>query len=195
MCGCYYVSDEMVRELERVIKNIDTTERVGRQDIFPSQKGLVLAERCRDLRPEPMIWGFPKYTGNGLIINARSETALESGMFRDSLLRRRCIVPAGGFYEWNRAHEMVVFTSGNMPVLYMAGFYSIFGDQYRYVILTTEANQSVAPVHPRMPLVLEESEIRDWIFDTDFMKQTLSKTPLPLVKAQEYEQQTMGFIL
>ena len=159
MCGRYYVSDEMVRELERVIKNIDTTERVGRQDIFPSRKGL------------------------------------ESGMFRDSLLRRRCIVPAGGFYEWNRAHEMVVFTSGNMPVLYMAGFYSIFGDQYRYVILTTEANQSVAPVHPRMPLVLEESEIRDWIFDTDFMKQTLSKTPLPLVKAQEYEQQTMGFIL
>lgn len=191
MCGRYFVSDEMVRELERVVKIPDPGLVTERADVYPSQKAIVLAERCRDIRLEPMSWGFPRFTGKGLIINARAESALESAMFRDSLLRRRCVIPAGGFYEWNRAHEMATFTDGNTPILYMAGFYNTFGSDQRFVILTTEANASVSPVHVRMPLILSESDIRSWIFDEEFARQALLKTPAPLVRTQAYEQRTM----
>lgn len=183
-----------VANKDRVSWNGGMDRRIQRQDVLPSQRSLVLAERCMDIRLEWMLWGFPRYNGSGLIINARSESALESVMFRDSLLRRRCVIPAGGFYEWNRSREMATFTRSGAPILYMAGFYNIFGSDYRYVILTTAANASVSPVHSRMPLILEEDEIRDWIFDDGFMKRTLTKIPAPLVRKQDYEQQTLRFL-
>ena len=51
---------------------------------------------------EEMSWGFPQYQKKGLLINARAETALERKMFRDSVLHRRCIIPAKQFYEWDQ---------------------------------------------------------------------------------------------
>ena len=56
-------------------------------------------------KAEEMLWGFPRFEGNGLIINARAETALERRTFRESVRRRRCVVPARGFYEWNAVRE------------------------------------------------------------------------------------------
>ncbi len=168
--------------------------RPDRRDVFPSQEALVLAGRHGEIRAERMLWGFPRYKGKGLVINARSETAMESAMFRDSLLKRRCVVPAGGFYEWNPNRERVTFRGGGAPVLYMAGIYAPFGEQYRYVILTTGADRFVSPVHPRMPLLLDAAEIRDWIFDDDLAREALLKTaPVRLIREQEYEQQTMRF--
>ena len=193
MCGRYYVDDEMARELQHVLSSVEAGLRLQKQDVLPSQKAIVLAERCRDIKAEPMFWGFPKYNSKRFIINARSETALERGMFRDSLLRRRCVIPAGGFYEWGRSHEKAVFHSCSAPVLYMAGFYNVYGNEYRYVILTTAANESVAPVHDRMPVILQETEIRDWVFEEEFMRKALARTPAPLAREQEYEQQTMQF--
>ena len=54
------------------------------------------------LMAEEMSWGFPQYQKKGLLINARAETALERKMFRDSVLHRRCIIPAKQFYEWDQ---------------------------------------------------------------------------------------------
>lgn len=70
-----------------------------------------------------MSWGFPKWDGKGVIINAKSETASEKNI-KQSLLQRRCVIPSTGFYEWNNAgksKEKYLFRSETSPVLYMAG--------------------------------------------------------------------------
>ena len=59
--------------------------------------------------------------------------------------------------------------------------------------MTTRANSSVSPVHDRMPLLLEEDEVENWICEDGFMNYALQKTPYMLKRYQEYEQQEMVF--
>lgn len=138
-----------------------------------------------------MNWGFPKYQHNGLLINARAETVKEKVSFRDSVRSRRCIIPAKHYYEWDPYKSKVTFYREEAPVLYMAGFYNRFQDGDHFVILSTEANESVKPVHDRMPLILEEKEILNWIYDDCFLDLALKKTSPKLIQYQEYAQQTL----
>ena len=103
-----------------------------------------------------MQWGFPGFQGKGLLINARAEAILDKKTFRESVLHRRCVIPARHFYEWSKNKEKYTFQSPKQDdTLFMAGCYQIYNGQNRFVILTTQANASVAPVHERMPLLLE----------------------------------------
>lgn len=70
----------------------------------------------------------------------------------------------------------------------MAGCYNWYEDQERFVIITTEANPSVAPVHNRMPLILEQEELKDWVLDDGAIEYLLHKTPVLLKPHAEYEQ-------
>jgi len=128
-----------------------------------------------------------------VIFNARSESALEKKMFRDSVLKRRLIIPASGFYEWNRKKEKVTFTSAlkEQPILFMAGFYNRFEDGDRFVILTTGANGSMADVHERMPLLLKHQELEEWLRDDRRLEEFLHSEPHGLKRQMEYEQQTL----
>ncbi len=80
-------------------------------------------------------------------------------MFRDSVLHRRCIIPAKHFYEWDSDKNKVTFLRKDKSVLYMAGFYNCFQGEDRFIIITTQANTSVQKVHNRMPLILEDKEL------------------------------------
>lgn len=138
-----------------------------------------------------MHWGFPQYQKKGLLINARAETALERRTFCDSVRHRRCIIPAKHFYEWDSDKNKVTFFREDRPVLFMAGFYNRFQNEERFMILTTQANASVNPVHNRMPVVLDESELEDWVYDDKFTEYALHKIPPKLWRKQEYEQQSL----
>ena len=72
--------------------------------------------------------------------------------------------------------------------LYMAGFCKGDGEEERFVILTTAANASMKPVHDRMPLILEESEIAPWLYQEDWTQSLLRKVPKALNRRAEYEQ-------
>ena len=137
---------------------------------------------------------FFQVNKKGLLINARAETALERKMFRDSVLHRRCIIPAKQFYEWDQDKNKVTFLGENQPILFMAGFYNHFQDKDRFIILTTQANESVSPIHYRMPLILDRSELEDWVYEDSFLEFALHKTPSQLARRQEYEQQSLFFI-
>lgn len=125
------------------------------------------------------------------LINARSESALEKRTFRNSMLHRRCIIPARHFYEWDSYKNKVTFYRSDSPVLYMAGCYNLFEEEERFVLLTTQANASVERVHDRMPLILEQKELEDWIYDDTFTEFALRKNMPMLTKYQEYEQQQL----
>ena len=189
MCGRYYVDDETAREIEKLARDLDRKLQIERTgDVFPAQNATIIKGQEHHLAAEQMRWGFPGFEKGKLLINARAETALERPTFRESVQDRRCIIPARGFYEWNKSKEKFTFERKETPVLFMAGCYNRYEGQERFVILTTDANSSVAPVHNRMPLILEPEELGDWVLDDQATESLLHKTPVLLEQRAEYEQ-------
>lgn len=197
MCGRYYVDDETAREIERIIRIAD--ERVRREtsvklqpkDIYPTDTAPVLTASADGLICSQQKWGLPGFEKKQVIFNARSETVLEKKMFREGMEDRRIVVPATWFYEWNRKKEKNIFYRKDMPVLFMAGIYNQCQGEDRFVILTTQANASMEPVHDRMPLILEPEEIKTWIYEKEKAKQLLQKVPSLLERRTEFEQMTL----
>ena len=182
----------MVREMDRKMDEGAFYGAAGRTGaVFPSQKATVIMGREHHLEAEQMPWGFPRFEGRGLLINARAETAAERRTFRESVLHRRCVIPAKGFWEWNKSKEKFSFERPDAQVMFMAGCYDCFDGQERFVILTTEANSSVKPVHDRMPLILEQNELEDWVTDDGAAEYFMHKTPVLLEREAEYEQMSL----
>lgn len=214
MCGRYYFSVDLLDGIRELVEPGDWKLELGllEKDMHPGDVAPVItiredtargnAERGNTERGNEsqapvflgirkMRWGFEAPGGKGLVFNARSESVLEKRMFRDSVSHRRAAVPVSWFYEWNQNKEKYTFTREDGQVLFLAGFYSKYEDGDHFVILTTQANQSMAPVHSRMPLVLERDQVRDWIMDEDSFQGMLEQVPARLSKSCEYEQQTL----
>ena len=194
MCGRFYVDASMEKEIWGVVRELTRKEKVPTVgEVKPSDSSLIIKGSRQALDVEAMSWGFRQFTGSGLIINARAESVIEKPMFKDSILQRRCVIPASWFYEWNRQKEKITFKREDSSILFMAGFYQRYEDGNRFVILTTDANESMRPVHDRMPVILEKHELEDWIYDFGFMRETLGRVPRKLRREQEYEQQSFVF--
>ena len=142
----------------------------------------------RELTPQVLQWGFPGFDKGKLLINARAESVKDRPTFRGSFEQGRCVLPAAGFYEWDRSKEKVTFTVPDRPILYLAGIWRPYGPEKRFVILTREANASMAPVHDRMPLILTREEVAPWVSERAEAERLLVKE-LPMLKAERpYEQ-------
>jgi len=169
MCGRYtFFTEREIREVEDIIREIDKDikrEKLKTGEIFPSDIAPVLLADKGEAKPKLMTWGFPGYQGKQLIINARSETVHEKRLFRSSLETMRCVIPSTGFYEWDKQKNKHLFNMPDSEMLYMAGLYNRFEDDERFVILTAQANESVAGVHSRMPVILHHNRIKDWLFE------------------------------
>ena len=123
-----------------------------------------------------MRWGFlprwyKKLTGGPLLINARSETIAEKPAFRDACRHRRCLIPADGFYEWEREEGekprpyRAVRTDGQ-PMA-MAGVWQDWEVDGQCItscaIVTTDANAKMAEIHHRLPVILGPDEWPLWL--------------------------------
>ena len=195
MCGRYYLDESVIREIRQFLGNLDTKGKEWKaRDVYPSEQAVVLTSRNEEISAELMAWGFPSYQGKGLMINARAETANERPMFRESVQNRRCVVPAKHFYEWDREKNKVTFKSHEGDALYMAGMFDHFQGEDRFVIITTEANESMRKVHDRMPLLLEESEVAGWLRNDKSTEEFLRKKPEELEREQEFEQVKLSFL-
>lgn len=174
MCGRYSLfTDEENQEIMRIVKSLDTrypANNMKHGEIYPTNTAPILSLQQDIIKPELSVWGFPRFGSKGVIINARSETADERPMFKKSLHTRRCVVPSTGFYEWsqNGSKTKYRFRLPEAQALYMAGIYNEFKGEHKYVILTTGANNSIADVHDRMPVILPKHMIEDWLFSEDF---------------------------
>ncbi|WP_394921898.1 SOS response-associated peptidase [uncultured Robinsoniella sp.] len=195
MCGRYYVDDDTIREIEKIVRHVEENlcRESGTGDIFPTSRAPVIVGKEAEFAEELFGWGFPGFDKKGVIFNARAETALEKRMFRDSILVRRCVVPARHFYEWDAHKNKYTFHREDGKILFLAGFYNLYDGQERFVILTTDANETMMSVHNRMPLILEREEIGDWIFDDFRAKEILHQVPARLKGSSEYVQQTLDF--
>ncbi len=171
MCGRYtFFTDKELQEIDEIIEQISNDiklEKMKVGEIFPTNVVPVLLYQNDIIIPRLMIWGFPNFRNKGVIINARSETAREKKLFSSSMERRRCVIPSTGFYEWDATKKKYLFNSPESQMLYMAGLYNQFDGEERFVILTTEANNSMASVHNRMPVILSKNNIYDWLNSPD----------------------------
>ena len=191
MCGRYYIDEAVEKDIERLVREIDKNmkrQRIG--DIHPTETAPVICKREKELYAVDMKWGFEGKDKKPLI-NARAESALEKPTFSDSVKHRRCIIPARKFYEWNREKQKVTFLYEKSPSIYMAGFYRMYGTEPHFIILTTAANNSMKPVHDRMPLILDEQEIKTWIYEDDKVEEFLRKSSPILERQQDYEQMSL----
>ncbi len=189
MCGRYYEDEKSIRSLETFTNHLEEEEADWQmRDVTPAQTAVVLCRENDHIAGRRMLWGFPGFHGKECIINARAESAMEKKMFRDSMRHRRCVIAAKGFYEWSKAREKYTFERKDSDVLFLAGCFKMQEGQERFVILTTQANASVEPVHDRMPLILEREEVETWILDDQAAEHLLHKTPVLLESGAEYEQ-------
>ncbi len=146
-------------------------------EIRPTDIAAVIAPARNGQRSVfPMQWGF---SINGLktpIVNARIESAAEKPTFRDSWYRRRCVIPASWYYEWQhyktsdgktKTGEKYAIQPQNSKVTWLAGLYrfeELNGFKYPvFVVLTRDPSESVSGIHDRMPVILPENAVGDWI--------------------------------
>ncbi|WP_437957174.1 SOS response-associated peptidase [Sorangium sp. So ce119] len=148
-----------------------------RYNIAPSTVHPVL--RAQDGRRAlvPATWGFVGRFARGsagqtLLANARADGARTKPTFREAFAARRCVVPADGFYEWTGpkgARRPTWFHPAGGGLLRMAGLCQPAKDpdtgdvDLRFTILTTEASADVAPVHDRMPVLLDPGDVDLWL--------------------------------
>ena len=130
-------------------------------NIAPGRRILAYAQDATFKTP---TWGVPTQTGQRPISNARSETAHQKPTFKHGYNHNRCLIPARGFYEWQPTAE------GKQPVWIHHEDGQLFAfaglitqrDQAA-VILTTQPNKLVQPIHNRMPVILQPDEFQDWL--------------------------------
>ena len=114
-----------------------------------------------------MRWGFERQ-GGGLAINARSETAGEKQLFRESAQLRRCLIPASCYFEWeHRADGKVKYAirPRGKELLYLGGLYTKPepGALPRFTILTRKAADGISFIHDRMPVIVPKEKEPDWL--------------------------------
>ena len=127
-------------------------------------------------------------------INARGETAPKSRAYRPAFLARRCAIPADGFFDWigaQAARRPIWFHAPDGALMLFAGLYESWLDPdtnewiRTFTILTTDANETVAPVHDRMPVILPSERVDDWLFVPAEERERYAETVAGLLRPAE----------
>lgn len=184
MCGRYVIED--FQELSETLRQIPFQSFFDFQpnwNAAPTHQLPVIIDVDGSLQMHPMQWGLiPGWLKPGekpkvSPINARSETIAEKPMFRNLVKRRRCLVPANGFYEWKRTggpKQPYLIHLRDQPIMLMAGLYDVRTgddgeDQPSYTIITGPSNDVMADIHERMPMIINPDDIELWM-DTDIQE-------------------------
>jgi putative SOS response-associated peptidase YedK len=175
MCGRYAQRTDPKR-LAKEFKVAEVINAAPRYNIAPTQEVLAVRESSDGREMTLYKWGLvPSWAKDASIgaklINARSETVTEKPSFREAFKRRRCIIPADGFYEWQRLEgrkQPFFFRMRDERPFGFAGLWERWEDEGGKVInscaiLTTEANEVLRPVHDRMPVILHPDDYGLWL--------------------------------
>ncbi len=175
MCGRYSLSKSKI-ELEERFQAEMLADFKPRYNIAPTQLVPVITSDA----PKGFsffYWGITPDFGQNKpvaqkLINAKAETVHEKISFKNSFQRRRCLIPADGFFEWKRLGKKTKipyrFTLREEEIFSFAGIWeeyeTVTGEiQHTFLILTTSPNEVVADVHDRMPLILSRESEKKWL--------------------------------
>jgi putative SOS response-associated peptidase YedK len=177
MCGRFTLATPPAL-LAEVFELSDVPDLAPRYNIAPTQWSPVIrSSAAAPARGLALLrWGLiPPWATDPAIgsrlINARAETVADKPAFRGAFRHRRCLVPADGFYEWAKvgpARQPWHFRRADGAPFALAGLWERWrgpdgADVETFTILTTEANDVVRPVHPRMPVILPADAYAAWL--------------------------------
>jgi len=186
MCGRYTLTrqDGIVEDLQASLGISAQSEWwKPRFNVAPTQPAPVVTLHDGARTIEMMRWGLvPHWAGRDgarppLMINARVEGIDAKPFFRDALNRKRCLVPADGFFEWRRegkgktaTKQPLYFHPRSKKIFAFAGLWARArtdaGEILSFTIITGPPNELVKPVHDRMPIILAESAYDAWLDPT-----------------------------
>lgn len=178
MCG-RFTNNAKTEQIEKEFAvSVDKSHSKSRYNIAPSQMIDTVLSRENERIFTRLKWGLvPHWAKDSAIgnrmINARAETLAEKPSFREAFQKRRCIIPASGFYEWQKkgtdGKQPFYFYLTEKPVFGFAGLYENWLDKQTReeletcTIITTEANEILKPVHERMPVILKADDYELWL--------------------------------
>ena len=179
VCNRYRLthSRQYLTERFEAVDHSDIEDR-PRYNIAPTQQVLIVrkeqGEKVRHLAT--MRWGLIPSWAKDLSIgnktlNARSETVTKTPAFRESILKKRCLIPADGFYEWRKmgsVKQPYCFEVGDGEVFALAGLWDEWTSPDGEVIesctiLTTDPNAIVEDLHDRMPVIVPQGKYELWL--------------------------------
>ncbi len=177
MCGRFLLTSP-VDALRRLFGVVDSPNFPARYNIAPTQDSAVVrlnAEGGREL--VLMRFGLVPSWAKGLsigasLINARSDGVAAKPSFRAAFRQRRCLVPADGFYEWKPGaakgpkQPYLIRRADRAPFAF-AGLWERWQGEgqtiHSFCIVTTDANRALAPIHHRMPVILDPDDYAAWL--------------------------------
>ena len=192
MCGRFVLETPLKATAE--IFNAQMAESlvtVPNFNICPSENISVLVSNSGKRKFGQMRWGFVphwyKSVADGpLLFNARAETLAKKPAFRDACRKRRCLIPADGFYEWekkvgSKSKPFYVRRSDRQQMIF-AGIWQFSGDSEDRIptctIITVPASEQISGIHNRMPLLIDPSDWAVWLGEVQGVKAAkLMKTP------------------
>jgi putative SOS response-associated peptidase YedK len=208
VCGRYVsVSSPTILAEHFQVEEVRVKDTEANYNVCPRLEVPVVAESHGTRTLDVVRWGLVPSWAKDIkigdrLINARAETVATSNAYKRALAKRRCIIPADGFYEWQaiegkRQKQPWFIRRRDGEPLAFAGLWEIWHDPNdpdpenaprlrSCVIITTEPNELMRPIHNRMPVVLPESAWAEWLdaeyHDTDALRKLLVPAP-----AQEFE--------
>ncbi len=177
MCGRYTLfteqDNQQIKQILEHLKEHPLRSQMKTGEIFPTNLAPIITN-IKEKEYEIFKWGFEF---KSMIINARSESIFEKKSFMEPIRNSRCLIPATGFYEWDKNKNKYHFTLEENIPLYMAGIFS----SNHFVIITTKANQSLEKLHDRMPVIINDKYKDDWLYDKNATLALLNQKQ-PLLK-------------
>ena len=192
MCGRFVLETPLKATAE--IFNAQMTESlvtVPNFSICPAENISVLVSNLGKRKLGQMRWGFVphwyKSVADGpLLFNARAETLAEKPAYRNACIKRRCLIPADGFYEWKKQvgskSKPFYVRRLNRQQMSFAGIWQFSGDREdrtpTCTIITVPASKQISGIHNRMPLLIDPSDWAVWLGEKQGVKAAkLMKTP------------------
>jgi putative SOS response-associated peptidase YedK len=175
MCGRYSVlTEDEIIAIRQIIKEWsvrivkDEFEEYDKPfgEVRPTDHAPVILNEGDGVSFENLRWGFKRWDGNGVIINARSESINAKSVFSRHLDTGRCVVPAGEYFEWEKLPQgkrKYYIKDSEGHILFMAGLYRNTAQGREFVIITKDACGEAASIHDRMPVILRANQVEDWL--------------------------------
>jgi putative SOS response-associated peptidase YedK len=176
MCGRYAITLP-AEAMASLFGSLDRPNLAARYNVAPTQQApMVAIGKAGDTRIIMARWGLrpawmAKDPPTGPLFNARGETVADKPAFRGAFARKRCLIPADGFYEWKREGKLrtpyFIAQPSKQPVAF-AGLWeaaSLEGGEVliSMAIVTTAAYESFRPLHDRFPVVIQQPDWRNWL--------------------------------
>ena len=167
MCGRFSL-EQYPKTILEALELEYRVEFEPRIEIYPTNEVTVAIDNETDYELVPMIWGFKRSFSKTPLINTRSAEAWHKKTWADSLNKRRCIIPASGFYEWNQnqpkgKRDKYKINPIKEDGFALGGIYEINTDgEMNVSVLTTAPNNKMQQIHHRMPVILDFNGFETW---------------------------------